>query len=56
MNAIRKLIQSFTLNDTVFVLAAATVGFGLWLISAPMAFIVMGSLFLLLATWGKLRR
>ncbi|MDZ4344968.1 MAG: hypothetical protein U1E51_21300 [Candidatus Binatia bacterium] len=55
MNSLYKLFQFITLNDVAFVLAAAALGFGLWLISAPLAFIVMGSLFLLLATWGKLR-
>ncbi len=55
MSTIRKLIQACNLNDAVFVIASAALGYGLWLINEALAFIVMGSLFLLLTTWGKLR-
>jgi hypothetical protein len=55
MSILRKMILSISVNDAVFVLASAALGYGLWCIHEAMAYIVMGSLFLLLATWGRLK-
>ncbi len=42
-------------NDVVFLLASWPVGYGVWEIFQPAAFIVIGGLFLTLSLWGRFR-
>jgi hypothetical protein len=42
-------------NDIVFILSAAAIGYGIWEIHPSVAFIVVGSLFLLLSLFGRFK-
>lgn len=51
----RQLRAWFSLNDLVFIAAAGFLGYGIWLIHQPSAYITIGLLFVLLTTWGRFK-
>ena len=45
----------FKVRDLVFLLAVASVAYGIALIHLPAAFITVGMLFVILTTWGRFK-
>ena len=52
ITSVFKLRQALSLDGVVFTFAIASMGYGIGLISVPAAFIIVGSLFVILTTWG----
>ena len=56
VGAIGRLLKtSFSLSDCVFFAAAAALGYGLYQIHQPLAYIVLGILFIVLTTYGRFK-
>ncbi len=55
MTAFRKFLEWFTFSDCVFCVATGALGYGIFQVHPPSAFIVLGSLFLLLTVYGKFK-
>lgn len=49
------LFSWFDFQDVVFIAAAGAVGYGVWQYSPAAAFITIGSLFLVLTTFGRFK-
>lgn len=50
-----KLRGWFKFNDVAFLAAAGAVGYGIYQVHPPSAFIAIGGLFLILTTWEKFK-
>ncbi len=50
-----KVYALFDLSDVVFLLAVALLAYGVWLIHRPLAFIVVGAIFVVLTTWKRFK-
>lgn len=51
----QKFSRWFNLSDVIFLAAAGGLGYGIWQIHPPTAWIVLGSLFLILTTYGRFK-
>ena len=55
LTTVGRAIRWFNFSDLVFVAGAAAVGYGLALIYKPLAFIVVGTFFVILTTYGRFK-
>ncbi len=55
MSTLRKLNQWLSFSDCVFCAATGALGYGIFQIHPPSAFIILGVLFIVLTTYGRFK-